>query len=86
MPIIAMAVAVAGGAVEEVLLHATAFVGWELGGCAPECACGIVAGVGVVTTQDGTEDRTALEITTCALPAGTGKSRSVSARATLAII
>lgn len=86
MPVIAVPVAVAGCSVEEVLLHASAFVGGEFGGCAPQCAGGIVAGVGVVTAQDGAEDGTALQITACALAAGAGESRVVAACAALAVV
>jgi hypothetical protein len=85
LTVIAMPVAVAGCSVEEVLLHAAAFVGGEFGGCAPQCAGRVVAGVGIVTAQDGAEDGAALEITACALAAGAGESRGVSAGAALAI-
>lgn len=80
-----VAVAVAGCAVEEVLLHTTAFVRREHGRSAPERARRVVAGIGVVTTEERAQDSSTLQITAGTLSAGTGKACLVAAGAACAV-
>jgi hypothetical protein len=70
----AFAASAAGGAVEEVLLHAETVVGAELGTGAGELAVVGVAGVGVVVGGEAAHQRLALQVATGALAAGAGEA------------
>lgn len=83
--IVAVPVAIARCAVEEILLHATAFVRREHRRRAIERACRVVAGVRVVAAEDRAEDSSTLQVPAGALSAGASEAGLVAAFAACAV-